>query len=174
MVYVCEKASPLVWNARKLDDRGYHQRRLGLSIVAILLVTVVLTFRLSDVAERGWSARDAIAFGGFAVLIAFCARTAASELQQLRHIARDGAVGTDALSGSNRTRVLFWIFSAVLAIAVALLIALLVSLGAHFIAGWRSAPVPQLVEWLRPVAVSLIGFRLALAWSMRRDRRKLA
>ena len=77
----------------------------------------------------------------------------------------------NALAGSKRTRVVFWLFSAVLVVSVALVIALLVSLGGYFIAGWQGAPVPQIIGWLVRAVVPLVLLRLALAWSMHRDRR---
>ena len=77
----------------------------------------------------------------------------------------------NVLDASKRTRLLFWLYMAVGAIGIALVIALLVSLGGYFIAGWQSAPVPVIAPWIVSVAVPLVVLRLVLAWSIRRDQR---
>ena len=43
--------------------------------------------------------------------------------------------------------------------------------GGYFVAGWQSAPVSEISAWLVFVVVPLVVLRLALTWSMRRDRR---
>jgi hypothetical protein len=77
-----------------------------------------------------------------------------------------------ALDGSARTKVLFWLYWAVAAASLAVVLGLLISLGGYFIADWEDAPVPQIVGWLIPAFIAMVVFRLALAWSMRRDQRK--
>jgi len=76
--------------------------------------------------------------------------------------------------GSNRTRILFWLFVAASALGLGLVMALLFSLGGYLIFGWQSAPVSRMVPWLINAAIPLILFRLLLAWSMRVDRRDRA
>jgi hypothetical protein len=63
---------------------------------------------------------------------------------------------------SRRTRVLTWFFSAVLAVSLALVIALIVSLSGYFVFGWESAPVPQIVPLMFYVFIPLVLLRLAL------------
>ena len=80
----------------------------------------------------------------------------------------------DTTYSSKRTKLLFWLYSGVLAVGVALVIALLVSLGGYFIFGWESAPVEQIVGLLLYPLVPMLALRIALGWSIRRDRRNTA
>jgi len=73
------------------------------------------------------------------------------------------------IRGSKRTRVLFWLYLAVAAIGMALVIGMLVSLGGYFIFGWEAAPVPQIAPLIVWGAILVVVLRLALAWSTRRD-----
>jgi len=75
------------------------------------------------------------------------------------------------LRGSSRTRVLYWLYVAASAIGLALVIALLLSLGGYFIFGWVRAPVSEVAPWLINAAIALIVIRLLLALSIRVDRR---
>jgi len=67
--------------------------------------------------------------------------------------------------------VLYWLYVAASAIGLALVIALLLSLGGYFIFGWVRAPVSEVAPWLINAAIALIVIRLLLALSIRVDRR---
>ena len=71
---------------------------------------------------------------------------------------------------SKRTRVLFWVYSAVLAVAVALMLWLFAVLGAYYVSG-KILPHPSLVRWMAIALVPVIVFRLALQWSIKLDQR---
>jgi ABC-type transport system involved in multi-copper enzyme maturation permease subunit len=72
------------------------------------------------------------------------------------------------LSGSNRTKALFWLYLAVGAIGMALVIAMVVSLGGFFVFGW-TPPVAEIAPLLIFAAVTLVAIRVTLAWSIRAD-----
>jgi hypothetical protein len=67
--------------------------------------------------------------------------------------------------------VLFWLYLAVGAVGMALVIALVVSLGGFFVFGWEGAPVAGIAPLLVFAAAPLVVLRLTLAWSIRADRR---
>ena len=75
---------------------------------------------------------------------------------------------------STRSKVLYVVYGVALAIGVALVMALLFSLGGYYIAGWESAPVPdmagRLVAWALFAFVPLVALRFAVIWSIRKDR----
>lgn len=71
--------------------------------------------------------------------------------------------------GSKRTKVLFWLYMAVLAVAVALMFWLFAVLIAHYVVD-VDLPRPPLIEWLTIALLPLVTLRLALAWSMNGDR----
>ena len=66
---------------------------------------------------------------------------------------------------------LVWLYSAVLAVGLLLIIGLIVSLGGYFIFGWERVPVPQIVPLMFYAFVPLVLLRLALGWSIRMDQR---
>ena len=79
-----------------------------------------------------------------------------------------------SLDGSNRTRVLCWLYLAIGVTGVGLVLALVISLGGNLIAGWQNAPVDEILPWLVRAALTLVVLRLALAWSIRIDQRNSA
>ena len=74
-----------------------------------------------------------------------------------------------ATEGSKRTRVLFWLYSATLAVALALMFWLFAILAADLLG--KPWPTFPLVDWLTIAVVPLVALRLALAWSMKLDQR---
>jgi hypothetical protein len=70
--------------------------------------------------------------------------------------------------------VLYSVYGVLVAVSVAFVLALLISLGGYYIAGWESAPVPemggQLVAWGLSALVPLLDLRFAVIWSVRKDR----
>lgn len=74
--------------------------------------------------------------------------------------------------GSNRTKVLVWLYLAVGIVGIGLVLALVVSIGGYFIAGWESAPVSELVVWIVPACAALIVFKLLAVGSIKWDRRR--
>ena len=70
---------------------------------------------------------------------------------------------------SKRTRVLFWLYSAVLAVAVGLVLWLFAVLAAYFLFD-EDLPHPRLVHWMTIMVVPLLGLRIALAWSTKGDQ----
>jgi hypothetical protein len=75
---------------------------------------------------------------------------------------------------STRSKVLYAIYGVLIAVSVAFVLALLISLGGYYIAGWKSAPVPdmvgRLVAWGLYAFVPLLALRFAVIWSIRKDR----
>jgi hypothetical protein len=45
---------------------------------------------------------------------------------------------------STRSKVLYSVYGVLVAVSVAFVLALLISLGGYYIAGWESAPVPEM------------------------------
>ena len=74
-----------------------------------------------------------------------------------------------APEGSKRTKVLFWLYSAALAVAVALMFWLFAILAADLVG--KPLPTFPLVDWLTIAVVPLVALRLALAWSVKSDQR---
>ena len=72
---------------------------------------------------------------------------------------------------SKRTKVLFWLYSLVLAVAVALVLWLIAVLAAYYLFE-EVLPHPRLVHWLTIAIVPLLVLRMALVWSTKRDRPK--
>ena len=70
--------------------------------------------------------------------------------------------------GSKRTKVLFWLYSAVLVLAVALMFWLFATLAGDLLD--KPLPTFPLVAWLTIAVIPLVALRIALAWSMRSDR----
>ena len=79
------------------------------------------------------------------------------------------------LSGlSTRSKVLYAIYGVLLAIGVGFVLALLISLGGYYLAGWENAPVPDmaanLVGWALYAIVPLLALRFVVIWSIKKDR----
>ncbi|MEJ7777013.1 MAG: hypothetical protein WKF52_06490 [Sphingomicrobium sp.] len=68
---------------------------------------------------------------------------------------------------SGRTKLIYGVFVAAFAIGLALILALFVG----FTGVWLDAQVPHISVLIVYVALALVVLRLALAWSMRADRR---
>ena len=81
-------------------------------------------------------------------------------------------VNLDGLS--KRSKALYWVYGVVIAISVAFLLAVLISLGGYYIAGWESAPVSEMagrfVAWTLYALVPLLALRFAVIWSIKKDR----
>ena len=75
---------------------------------------------------------------------------------------------------STRSKVLYCLQTVLGTVGLAVVLALLISLGGYFIAGWEDAPVNQmiaaLVDWAIFGIPPTIALRLALAWSRKKDR----
>jgi len=71
--------------------------------------------------------------------------------------------------GSRRTKVLFWLYSAVLAVSLSLALWLFVILAAHFVFD-LTLPTPPLVRWMTIAVIPLVALRLAITWSVKSDR----
>jgi ABC-type dipeptide/oligopeptide/nickel transport system permease subunit len=72
------------------------------------------------------------------------------------------------LAGSSgRTKLIYGVFMAVFAIGLGLILALIVG----FTGAWFDEKVPQISALIVYVAIVMLVLRLALAWSMRADRR---
>ena len=74
------------------------------------------------------------------------------------------------LDGSKRTRLIFFIYSVVGILGVAAVLVLLISLGGALLFSWDNAPVDPIIVVMPYAAILLVALRLALAWSVRRDR----
>ena len=70
---------------------------------------------------------------------------------------------------SRRTKVLFWLYSISLAVAVTLMLWLFIVLASYYVADEPLA-APPLVRWMAYALVPLLALRLAFAWSLKRDR----
>ena len=74
---------------------------------------------------------------------------------------------------STRSKVLYAAYGVLVAVSVAFVLALLISLGGYYLAGWESAPVPdmvgRLVTWGLYAFVPLLALRFAVIWSIRKD-----
>lgn len=68
---------------------------------------------------------------------------------------------------SSRTKLISRVFAAAFVIGLALILALLIG----FTGVWPDAPVDQIIVLINYAAIALFLLRLALAWSMRADRR---
>jgi len=68
---------------------------------------------------------------------------------------------------SARTKLIYRVFVAAFMIGLALILALLIG----FTGVWRNAPVPEITVLIFYAAIAMFLLRLALAWSMRADRR---
>jgi putative flippase GtrA len=79
-------------------------------------------------------------------------------------------MGVMTFERSKRTRILFWLYSAVVAVAVALMLWLFAVLGTYYVAG-EILPHPPLVRWMVIALVPVIVLRFALRWSIERDQR---
>ncbi len=75
---------------------------------------------------------------------------------------------------STRSKVLYSVYGVLVAVSVALVLAVLISLGGYYIAGWERAPVPdmagRLVAWVLYALVPLLALRFAVIWSIKKDR----
>ena len=75
---------------------------------------------------------------------------------------------------STRSKVIYWLYGVLVAVSVAYVLALLISLGGYFLAGWESAPVPRmtglLIAWMLYALIPLLALRFLLFWSLKKDR----
>lgn len=76
---------------------------------------------------------------------------------------------------STRSKALCAAYGVFLAIGAALVLALLISLGGYYLAGWEDAPVPDmvgnLVGWAFYSILPILALRFAVIRSIRKDRR---
>ena len=74
---------------------------------------------------------------------------------------------------SIRSKVIYAMYGVLVAVSVAFALALLISLGGYYIAGWENAPVPEmagrLVAWGLHAFVPLLAMRFAVSWSIKKD-----
>jgi hypothetical protein len=77
---------------------------------------------------------------------------------------------------STRSKALYWIFGVLMAVSVAFMLAVMISLGGYYLAGWEGAPVSemggQFVAWVLFAIVPLLALRLAVMWSVKKDQRE--
>jgi len=75
---------------------------------------------------------------------------------------------------SIRSKILYVVYGVLVAVSVAFVLALLISLGGYYLAGWESAPVPdmvgRLVAWGLYAFIPLLALRFAVIRSIRKDR----
>ena len=74
---------------------------------------------------------------------------------------------------STRSKVLYAVYGVLVAVSVGFVLALLISLGGYYIAGWERAPVPdmvgRLVAWGLYAFAPMLALRFAVFWSIRKD-----
>jgi len=73
----------VTWDARKIDDRTYHRRRLIITAFTSLSSVGLGGLRLSDIADRGWQLKDWLA-AGYAFMAVYFGRMAVLEFQLMR------------------------------------------------------------------------------------------
>ena len=75
---------------------------------------------------------------------------------------------------STRSKVLYSLLGILSAIGFAFVLAVLISLGGYYLADWENAPVPEmsanLVIWALFALLPMLALRVALHWSLKKDR----